>query len=141
MSRIKHPNPRPGTFTDRLGGVVFHDGFAEVDLTDEPHLRAAYIQHGYGISVFTGVTVDLETLTTGGGAQVDLPGELDGTPGALPTAVEGNNAERIAEGTRFFDLTVPQLREVAKAEGLDVPKNAKRAELVRAFLDAATTEV
>lgn len=49
MSRIKHPNPRPGTFTDRLGGVVFHDGFAEVDLTHDENLADAYKMHGYEV--------------------------------------------------------------------------------------------
>jgi hypothetical protein len=49
MSRIKHPNPQPGTFTDRLGGVVFHDGYAEVDLTEDPNLRDAYLMHGYEV--------------------------------------------------------------------------------------------
>lgn len=120
LSRIKHPNPRLGTFTDRLGGVVFHDGFAEVDLTDEPHLRAAYIQHGYGISVFTGVTVDMETLTTGGGAQVDLPGELDGTPGVLPTAVEGNGEQTAPALDYLDDWTKAKLIAYAGEQGFDL---------------------
>ena len=50
MARIKHPNPRPGTFTDRLGGVVFHDGYAEVDLTHDENLADAYRMHGYLIT-------------------------------------------------------------------------------------------
>ncbi|CAN5424590.1 hypothetical protein BH09ACT9_BH09ACT9_00670 [soil metagenome] len=54
MARIKHPNPpHEGTFTDRLGrdlgGIIFRDGYADVDLADKPNLHAAYIQHGYGI--------------------------------------------------------------------------------------------
>lgn len=49
MSRITHPNPRPGTVTDRLGGVIFRDGFAEVDLTEDPNLRDAYLMHGYEV--------------------------------------------------------------------------------------------
>jgi len=50
MARIKHPNPQQGTFTDRIGGVVFRDGFAEVDLTDDENLREAYLMHGYEIA-------------------------------------------------------------------------------------------
>lgn len=99
MSRIKHPNPQQGTFTDRIGGVVFHDGYAEVDLTEDPNLRDAYLMHGYEISVFTGITVDLETMTTSS-IPVDLPVELDGTPDALPLAVEGNNREQTSAGAR-----------------------------------------
>ncbi|MDY7542605.1 MULTISPECIES: hypothetical protein [unclassified Cryobacterium] len=49
MSRIKHPNPQQGTFRDILGGVVFVDGFAEVDLADDPNLRDAYQMHGYEV--------------------------------------------------------------------------------------------
>lgn len=49
MSRIKHPNPQAGTFTDRIGGVVFHDGFAEVDLVGDDNLRDAYLMHGYEV--------------------------------------------------------------------------------------------
>ncbi|MDJ0323174.1 hypothetical protein QMG61_05275 [Cryobacterium sp. PH31-AA6] len=98
MARVKHPNPKPGTFTDRIGGVVFHDGFAEVDLTDDPNLLDAYRLHGYEVE------------------------------------------EPAAEGTPFFDLTVAQLRDLAKIEGVDVPKGATKAQIVRAFLDAGSTE-
>jgi hypothetical protein len=49
VARITHPQPQIGTTTDRIGGVVFRDGFAEVDLTDDPNLRDAYLMHGYGI--------------------------------------------------------------------------------------------
>lgn len=47
MARITHPRPQVGTIVDRLGGVIFRDGFAEVDLSDKPNLAAAYAQHGY----------------------------------------------------------------------------------------------
>ena len=97
MARIKHPNPLQGTFTDRIGGVVFRDGYAEVDLTEDPNLRDAYLMHGYEVEVAD-------------------------------------------KGTPFFDLTVPELRDLAETEGIDIPKGAKKAEIVRAFLDAATTE-
>jgi hypothetical protein len=50
MSRIKHPQPQVGIVVDDLGGIEFTDGFAEVDLTDKPNLREAYLQHGYGIT-------------------------------------------------------------------------------------------
>lgn len=49
VARIKHPNPQDGTFTDILGGVVFHDGYAEVDLSEDPNLRDAYLMHAYEV--------------------------------------------------------------------------------------------
>ena len=49
LSRIKHPTRHIGTFTDRLGGVIFHDGYAEVDLTHDENLADAYKMHGYEI--------------------------------------------------------------------------------------------
>ncbi|WP_120338126.1 hypothetical protein [Cryobacterium soli] len=94
MARVQHPQPQVGIVTDRLGGIEFTDGVAEVDLTDKPNLREAYAQHGYTVE--------------------------DGTP--------------------FFDLTVPQLRELAKNEDIALPKNATKAEIVRAFLDASIDE-
>ena len=51
MSRIIHPTRHVGTFTDRLGDVVFHDGVADVDLSDKPNLRDAYRLHGYKVQV------------------------------------------------------------------------------------------
>ncbi|TFC92045.1 MULTISPECIES: hypothetical protein [Cryobacterium] len=81
MARIKHPNPQQGTFTDRIGGVVFRDGYAEVDLTEDPNLRDAYLMHGYEVEEVFNV-------------------EVDGTPGALPLAVEGDNIEQESAGVR-----------------------------------------
>jgi hypothetical protein len=49
VARIIHPRPQAGRVTDRIGGVEFVDGFAEVDLSDKPHLRDSFVQHGYGI--------------------------------------------------------------------------------------------
>lgn len=48
MARIKHPHFQPGRVKSPLG-VVFVDGFAEVDLTDKPILRQALVQHRYEI--------------------------------------------------------------------------------------------
>lgn len=50
MARVQHPQPQVGIVTDRLGGIEFTDGVAEVDLSDKPNLRAAYLQHGYSIT-------------------------------------------------------------------------------------------
>jgi len=59
VARITHPHPTLGTTLPQVGGVVFRDGIAEVDLTDKPNLRSFYEQHGYGIEE----DVDLATLT------------------------------------------------------------------------------
>ncbi len=91
MARIKHPHPQLGRIFDRIGGIEFVDGYADVDLSDKPNLAAAYAMHGYTVA---------------------------------------------NEGKAFFDLTVPELRELAAIEGLDIPKNAKKAEIVSAFMQA-----
>lgn len=93
MARIKHPHPQLGTVKDRLGGVIFRDGFAEVDLSDKPNLRDAYAQHGYTVIK-----------------------QVDETP--------------------FFDLTVAELLKLAKSKGIDIPKGARKADIVGAFVSA-----
>lgn len=40
------------------------------------------------------------------------------------------------EGTPFFDLTVSELRELAKIEGIEIPKGAKKADIVHTFIVA-----
>lgn len=47
MARVAHPLPLPGTQT--FIGITFHDGFAELDLTDQPIIVEALLQHGYTI--------------------------------------------------------------------------------------------
>ena len=48
----------------------------------------------------------------------------------------GYTVEEQPDGTPFFDLTVAELRELAKIEGIDIPKGAKKPEIVHAFLVA-----
>lgn len=60
MARIHHPNPTLGTTLPQVGGVVFRDGVADVDLTGKPNLQSFYEQHGYEIEPDT---VPLDDLT------------------------------------------------------------------------------
>ncbi|MDJ0337465.1 hypothetical protein [Cryobacterium sp. PH31-O1] len=83
MTRIKHPNPQDGTFTDRIGGVIFHDGYAEVDLTHDENLADAYRMHGY----------EVEEVTK-------LPVQLDGTGDDLPEYVDGDTTEKTSPARR-----------------------------------------
>ena len=128
MSRIKHPNPRPGTFTDRLGGVVFHDGYAEVDLTEDPHLRAAYVQHGYEIE-----------------ESVELIADLDGTGRNLPPYVEGGG-EKVAPALDYLDKwTKAKLIAYAGEQGFDLGDAKTKPQILEAIgahaPDAFATEV
>lgn len=100
MARIKHPHPQLGTVKDRLGGVIFRDGFAEVDLSDKPNLRDAYIQHGYRIE---------EQLRVG----TVVTGSDDAQP-----FIDLNSLTRAA------------LRDVAEVEGIEYPAKATKAQLV-----------
>ncbi|WP_440708819.1 hypothetical protein [Herbiconiux sp. YIM B11900] len=49
MARITHPNPQPGKTRPQVGGVVFVDGVAEVNLHGKPVLRDYYEKHEFGI--------------------------------------------------------------------------------------------
>ncbi|TFC59412.1 MULTISPECIES: hypothetical protein [unclassified Cryobacterium] len=119
MSRITHPQPQVGIVTDRIGGIEFTDGVAEVDLTDKPNLREAYLQHGYVIEEFgimTGHLVINEGLLVVGSPMEDgstFTGRLvsesaafkvwagddavEIAPLPLPEAVEGETTERVYE--------------------------------------------
>lgn len=104
MARIKHPRPQIGTIVDRLGGVIFRDGYAEVDLTDKPNLAAAYEQHGYVVEA---------ALTT----DDDLSGLLEAS-------------EAAGDILDLESLTRPQLQSLARIRSVDVPKRATKADLV-----------
>lgn len=134
MSRITHPQPQVGIVTDRIGGIEFTDGFAEVDLSDKPNLREAFLQHGYVIEeggTFTGRLVITEGLVVGTavadgdpftGQLVadsaafkvwagDNPAEIAPLP--LPEAVEGDVTERVykfAEPESMTEAYVPPRR-------------------------------
>ena len=56
----------------------------------------------------------------------------------LAAAYEMHGYTVVNEGTPFFDLTVPELRELAVIEGIDIPKNAKKADIVSAFIAAGS---
>ncbi|WP_105033498.1 hypothetical protein [Cryobacterium aureum] len=128
MSRIKHPNPRPGTFTDRLGDVVFHDGYAEVDLTHDENLADAYRMHGYEIE-----------------ESVELAADLDGTGRNLPPYVEGDG-EKTAPALDYLDnWTKAKLIAYAGEQGFDLGGAQTKAEILEAIgahaPDAFVTEV
>lgn len=59
---------------------------------------------------------------------------------ALALTQHGHVIEDIPDGTPFLDLTVRELRELAQIEGIDVPKGAKKSEIVSAFLRAQMEE-
>jgi len=68
MARITHPRPTLGRTRPGVGGVVFQDGVAEVDLTDKPILHDFYLRHGYKIDydideLAADVNVPLSSLT------------------------------------------------------------------------------
>ncbi|ANP74534.1 hypothetical protein [Cryobacterium arcticum] len=101
MARVLHPQPQVGIVTDRLGGIEFTDGVAEVDLSDKPILSAALVQHGY--------TVEL-TPDADGMFEVWLGDEnstVDPLP-PLPDAVEG-------EPRVYEEFTLPKPRRTRKA--------------------------
>ena len=127
MARIKHPRFEPGRTTAL--GIEFIDGFADADLTGNPILKLALLQHGYSITEPLEITDLTGTLTdptitvslaadpgTEEFAIVELPdgtvigdgksvatlyaADLDGTGDNLPEYVEGDTAEKIAPARR-----------------------------------------
>lgn len=89
MARIKHPRFEPGR--SKALGIEFIDGYAVVDLADNPILSAALIQHGFEIT---------EMLDDSGEFAVALAADLDGTGDNLPVTVDGDTAEKIAPARR-----------------------------------------
>jgi hypothetical protein len=140
MARVQHPQPQVGIITDRLGDIEFTDGVAEVDLTDKPNLREAYLQHGYVIEefgTFTGRLVVNEGLIVVGSPADDgstFTGQLvadnaafkvwagDNSPEIaplpLPETVEGDVTPRVyefAEPESTTEAYVPGRRSRKKA--------------------------
>ena len=116
MARIIHPTRHVGTFTDRLGDVVFHDGVADVDLSDKPNLSAAFIQHGY----------EIEEV-------VELTADLDGTGRNLPAYVEGDG-ERTSPGLDYLDgWTNAKLISYADEQGVDLGSARTKAQILSAI--------
>ena len=107
MARITHPQPELGTTRPQVGGVVFRDGIADVDLIDKPILREFYVQHGYGIDE----TEDLEALTV-----TELREEAEGRGAQVkPRARKGEIVEAIEERQEELDATLAPLADGARA--------------------------
>ena len=105
--RIFHPRPQIGR--QKFIGVEFRDGVAEADSL-HPERRLALEQHGFLIQFDNG--------------EVSRPGDW---PLALPEPI------MTAEPTAPVNLTVAELREIAYFEGVDVPKGAKKADIIAAL--------
>lgn len=115
--RIFHPRPKPGR--QKFIGVNFRGGVAEVDEL-HPERRLALEQHGFAIQDADG--------------SVSIPGDWTGP---LPTTVEPDaDSEPLDEGKSLSELTVAELREIADFEDVDVPKGAKKGEIIAALTNA-----
>jgi hypothetical protein len=146
MARITHPNPQLGRTRPGVGGVVFRDGVAEVDLTDKPILHDFYVKHGYGIdydidelAANVNVNIPLSALTikellkVASDNAVDVPAEVArGRKAQLLEHIEGVLAHRklVTEGSAIGELDgvdADELQEFAvvvaeQAEG-EAPKS------------------
>lgn len=145
MARITHPNPQLGRTRPGVGGVVFQDGVAEVDLTDKPILHDFFVRHGYGIdydidelSDNASVNIPLSALTikellkVAADNAVDVPPAVaKGRKAAILDHVEGALAHRklVAEGSAIGEAAgfdADDLEEFAEsvaqlAESPEVP--------------------
>lgn len=106
--RIFHPRPQIGR--QEFIGVEFRGGVAEVDEL-HPERLVALEQHGFLIQFDDG------TVSAPGDWPLPLPEPLSAPAGPTPLA----------------DLTVAELREIAEFEGVDVPKGARKADIVAAL--------
>lgn len=100
---IRITHPRPEKGTQKDLGVVFMNGTALVEDL-HPVREQALLQHGYGV-------------------EKDFEVDAD-------TAYEGGREVPFVDLTT---LTVPQLQELAAANGLDVPARARKGELIDAI--------
>lgn len=106
--RIFHPRPQIGR--QQFIGVEFHGGVAEVSEL-HPERRVALEQHGFLIQFDDG--------------SASAPGDW---PLALPEPLSPPT-----EPTPLADLSVAELREIADFEGVEVPKGAKKADIIAAL--------
>lgn len=106
MARIIHPRPQLGRAKDRIGGIEFIDGVAQVDLSDKPNLVAAYNLHGY--------TVEPEVA--------EAAAEI------APLA--GHNPDEALDS-----LTVAELRDLADEAGIAAKSGWNKADYVNALAD------
>lgn len=112
--RIFHPRPQPGR--QKFIGVEFRDGVAEVDEL-HPERRLALTMHGYAIEDADG--------------GVTIPA---GWAGALPNiATADADAVELPAPLPLRDLSVAELREIARFEGVDLPNRAKKADIIAAL--------
>lgn len=111
MARITHPTSTKGRHYGHFG-VIFDNGVADVELTDES--RAWYAGRGYGIEQSEWAYCGLGVCAANDGHEgtcaeasgwddveevVVLEGELDGTGDNLPEFVEGDG-EKVAPARR-----------------------------------------
>jgi hypothetical protein len=106
--RIFHPRPQIGR--QKFIGVEFHGGVAEVSELHAERL-VALEQHGFLIQFDDG--------------SVSAPSDW---PLALPEPLSAP-----AEPAPLADLSVAELREIADFEGVEVPKGAKKADIIAAL--------
>ncbi|MDN4598459.1 hypothetical protein [Leifsonia virtsii] len=105
MARIKHPQPQLGRIRDRIGGIEFIDGYADVDLSDKPNLVAAYAMHGYEVE-----------------------------PEVAETAVISDTAVDEHDGDESLDaLTVAELKALADEAGIEAKAKWTKADYVEAL--------
>ncbi len=106
--RIFHPRPQIGR--QQFIGVEFRGGVAEVDEL-HPERLVALEQHGFLIQFDDG------SVSAPGDWLLPLPEPLSAP----------------SEPTPLADLTVSELREIADFEGVEVPKGAKKADIIAAL--------
>lgn len=105
MARIKHPNPQLGRVRDRIAGIEFIDGYADVDLSDKPNLAAAYAMHGYGVE-----------------------------PEVAETATINDTFASEHAGDETLDsLTIPELKALADDAGIQTKAKWSKADYVEAL--------
>lgn len=113
MARIKHPRPQLGRVVDRIGGIEFIDGYADVDLSDKPNLAAAYAMHGYEVE-----------------------------PEVAETATISETAADAHEGDESLDsLTVAELKALADDAGIKPKSKWSKADYVEALANHLETVI
>ncbi|UAJ80156.1 hypothetical protein IT072_03665 [Leifsonia sp. ZF2019] len=105
MARIKHPRPQLGRIRDRIAGVEFIDGYADIDLSDKPNLADAYAMHGYEVE-----------------------------PEVAETATISDTAVSEHEGDESLDsLTIPELKALADESGIETKSKWSKADYLEAL--------
>lgn len=113
MARIKHPHPQPGRVRDRIGGIEFIDGYADVDLSDKPNLADAYAMHGY-----------------------EIEPEVAETATISDTAVSDHEPDESLDS-----LTVSELKALADDAGIKAKAKWSKADYVEALANHLETVI